>query len=219
MRYVSCTFLLLLASIAVSAPPTLTGPTKVYAESGEWVDIKVDTTGKWVKFRPLDSGLRVFPSDKLKDFTTTLVNAKPGTYKLLVYTGNDDGGNEIEIIVTVAGSQDDKKQDEKKQDEPIGTIPDFWIVLVEETSKRSARTVEQLRDVKFWDSLPGGHAPLMYDKDSPDAKKYKYDLMAEQAGKGLPVVLLVNPKGELIKAEAFTTNVSLRDFIRTTTGK
>jgi hypothetical protein len=94
-------FLALAAPCATSAPPVVTGPDKVYAEVGDWAEVKVETTAKSVQFVTLDLGLKVFPTEKLKDPKATLVSAlKPGKYRILCYTGDAEGPS-APLVVTV----------------------------------------------------------------------------------------------------------------------
>lgn len=104
MRHALATILLLSASYALAAPPTVTGPDKVYGEVGDWVEVKVATTGKSVKFVPLSPALKVFPPDKLKDPLSTMVRAgEANTYQLLAYTGTEDGPSDPLVITVTFG--------------------------------------------------------------------------------------------------------------------
>lgn len=104
MRHALATILLLSASVGLASPPSVTGPDKVYGEAGDWVEVKVATTGKSVKFVPLDPGLKLFPADKLRDPLATMVSAsEPKSYRLLCYTGTEDGPSDPLVITAVFG--------------------------------------------------------------------------------------------------------------------
>lgn len=95
----------LVASAALSAPPTVTAPQKACGEVGDWVFITAISDGKGVRFVPLDDGLAVFPAGKLKDTNETAVRAtKAGVYRVLVYTGNAEGPSEPAIVYVTFGN-------------------------------------------------------------------------------------------------------------------
>lgn len=102
--YKSLLVLILFTSVTIAAPPTIEAPERVFGEIGDYTFFKVTTSGKGLKIVPLDQGLVLFPSDKLKDSNEIGVRAtRPGTYKLLIYTGNADGPSEPKIISIVIG--------------------------------------------------------------------------------------------------------------------
>lgn len=94
------------AAVAFAAPPTLTAPAEVKGEVSAFVVVKATASGaKWVKYVPLDSGLSVFPSDLLADKTVTVVVAsKAGRYRVLAYTGNDEGGAETVTTLVIGAT-------------------------------------------------------------------------------------------------------------------
>lgn len=81
-------------------PPKLTVPEKITATVGDFVEINAETDAKWVRYFPLSTGVKVFPPGKLADKTGTVILCnRVGNFRILAYTGNDDGGTEK--IVTV----------------------------------------------------------------------------------------------------------------------
>lgn len=93
-----------LPTVAESAPPTITGSDKVFAEVGEWAEVKVTTDGKSIRFVPLDDGLLFFPFDKLKDPSTAFVSARvEGRFRILCYTGSADGPSDPFIVTVTFG--------------------------------------------------------------------------------------------------------------------
>lgn len=94
------------AVVAFAASPTLTAPPEVKGEVSAFVVVKAVAVGsKWVKYVPLDSGLSVFPSDLLADKTVTVVVAsKAGRYRVLAYTGNDEGGADAVTTLVIGGA-------------------------------------------------------------------------------------------------------------------
>lgn len=97
--------LLAVASATARAePPTLKAPARVTMKKGEFVVVKVETTGPAVEFVPLTAGLKLFPSEIVADKKSAVVtSSRVGTHKLLAYSGNADGPSKpvtVEVIVT-----------------------------------------------------------------------------------------------------------------------
>lgn len=90
--------------LGFAAPPTVTVPDKVYAEVGDWAFFTVVTDGKGTKVVSLTPGLKRFPADKLKDVNEFGFRATtPGSYQVLVYSGNAEGASEPKIVTVVFG--------------------------------------------------------------------------------------------------------------------
>lgn len=90
MKYTSCLLVLLLAPLPAWAQIKL--PEKVVGNPGTFISVPATTTGKVVKWYPLDAGLNLFPTDLLKDTKTAVVVAPAaGTYRLLAWTADADG--------------------------------------------------------------------------------------------------------------------------------
>jgi hypothetical protein len=95
----------LVATFAAAEPPTIAIPSEIKGEPAAFVTVKATTKGSaWVRYAPVDSGLSVFPPNLLADPTVTVVvAAKAGRYRVLAYTGNDEGGAEA-IVTLVIGN-------------------------------------------------------------------------------------------------------------------
>jgi hypothetical protein len=79
-------------------------PAEVTGEVAAFVTVVAETTGKQVKFYPIDSGLSVFPAALLANQkATVVVAAKAGTYRLLAYTAAGDIPSEPQICKVIIG--------------------------------------------------------------------------------------------------------------------
>ena len=74
-----------------------------------------------------------------------------------------------------------------------------WVVVVEETSQRTADTAKVLGDLAYWQSLLKRTPAVewrFYDKDSADAKLRNFDVFGAEIG--LPAVLFLAADGKKI---------------------
>lgn len=112
--------LLVVQSWASAQVPTITAPAEITGEVSAFVIVKAETkNANWVRYVPLDPGLSVFPSDLLADRTVTVVVAsKAGRYRVLAYTGNDEGGAQA-IVTLVIGKVETPGKEPPKTDPPI----------------------------------------------------------------------------------------------------
>src|SRR5687768_5605980 len=91
-RFWATLVLLAGAFAAAAAQPSIKAPAKVTGAVGEFVTVQVETEGPAVQFVALDAGLNVFPANLLANPKATVVTAaKPGSYRLLAYTGSEKG--------------------------------------------------------------------------------------------------------------------------------
>jgi hypothetical protein len=85
MHFIAC---LLLAAQDPVLPIEV--PAEVKGQPGSFVTITAKTTGKTVKWVPLDPGLNLFPVDLLKDTHTAVATAPlAGEYRVMAYTAID----------------------------------------------------------------------------------------------------------------------------------
>ena len=97
-------------------------PAEVRGEVAAFVTVVAETTGKTVKFYPLDGGLSVFPAALLANpKATVVVAAKSGTYRLLAYTAAGDVPSDPQICRVVIGNG---KPDDVKPPPPPPPPPD-----------------------------------------------------------------------------------------------
>lgn len=79
-------------------------PSEVRGEVGSFVTILAETSGKVVKFYPLDPGLSVFPPALLANTKATVVVAgQPGRYRVLAYTASVDTPSDPVLCTVVIG--------------------------------------------------------------------------------------------------------------------
>lgn len=98
--------------------------------------------------------------------------------------------------------------------------PDAWFIVVEDLNNRTPEIALTL-DFRQWDATGANYR--FYSKNSPDAKKYKFDVMAEQEvakGRKYPVLLAVKNDGALIESNTLPPNFAgVRDIIKRVSGK
>jgi hypothetical protein len=93
-------------------------PAEVKGEVAAFVTVLAETSGKQVKFYPIDAGLSVFPAALLANpKATVVVAAKAGTYRLLAYTASGDIPSDPQICKVIIGGG--KPDDEKPPPPPI----------------------------------------------------------------------------------------------------
>ena len=87
----------------------------------------------------------------------------------------------------------------KPQPIPEPTGKPAWLIVVEETSARTAETVEVLSDLDFWNALcTKGHNWRFYDKDAKDLAAKGYYTSSDT----LPVFLILDKDGNLIHKQS-----------------
>lgn len=97
-------------------------PAEVRGEVAAFVTVLAETSGKQVKFYPIDAGLSVFPAALLANpKATVVVAAKAGTYRLLAYTASGDIPSDPQICRVVIGGG---KPDDVKPPPPPPPPPD-----------------------------------------------------------------------------------------------
>lgn len=187
---------LVLAGVALAAPPVVTVPAEVKGDVGSFVAVKADVKdGKSVKFVVLDAGLNVFPAGLLADPTATVVTAgKPGKFRILCYSGNADGPSEpvtVTVVIGDGGKDDPKKPDPVKPQPDVAKAEKVAIVVVEESQQRTVKQAEQLTALHKWADA-GGHTFFVIDKDDPTASKNGY--LPHANSTGIPSVLVFDQK-------------------------
>ncbi len=164
---------LLFALPLSAAPPTCTLPPEITGEPVSFVEVKAQTTGKWVRYVTLDAGLAVFPSNLLTDKTVTVVvAAKPGRYRILAYAGNEDGGAEAITTLVIGGAAKPPDKPTDPVDHPkTGTpylfvvrqdgpaLPSFAKVMADPAWDAHRKAGILVRDVTFADSKAVYTAP------------------------------------------------------------
>jgi hypothetical protein len=80
-------------------------PLEVKGERGAFIVVRAKVEGgHTVKFHPIDAGLNVFPAGLLSDPLATVVSSiNAGRYRLLCYSGNEDGPSDPVVVTVVVG--------------------------------------------------------------------------------------------------------------------
>ena len=81
-------------------------PAEVRGTPGAFIRIDAKTDGKVVKWRAVDPGLNVFPSDLLKSTTSTVVTGQAGRYRLWAVSALGDVPSDPAVCVVVIGDPD-----------------------------------------------------------------------------------------------------------------
>lgn len=164
MRLLSAVLLFPLG-VALAAPPVVKVPDSVPGEVSAFVVVRAEVKdGKGAKFVPLDAGLSVFPPGLLSDpDVTVVVAAKAGKYRLLVYSGNQDGASDPAYTTVViggggapiGGNPPPVKPDEPK--DPPAEGGKFFFVLVRPDGPVPPAVAASVR-LGAWDEVrKGGH--------------------------------------------------------------
>jgi hypothetical protein len=98
--------LLALVSVGWGAPPVVKLPAEVSGDAAAFIVVRAEVAdAKAVKFHAIDNGLNVFPSGLLSDpFATVVTSATKGRFRLLAYSGNEDGPSEPVVVTVVIGN-------------------------------------------------------------------------------------------------------------------
>jgi hypothetical protein len=101
-------------------------PVEVRGEVGSFVTILAETSGKVVKFYPLDPGLSVFPPALLANTKATVVVAgQPGRYRVLAYTAaGDTPSDPVLCTVVIGGAPPDPVPPAPTPPAPVPPAPD-----------------------------------------------------------------------------------------------
>lgn len=99
-------------------------PAEIRGGVAEFVTVLAETTGKTVKFFPVDPGLSVFPAGLLANPKATVVSSsKPGVYRLLVYTALGDVPSDPQICRIIIGTPPPPTPPDVKPDNPPDPKP------------------------------------------------------------------------------------------------
>lgn len=80
-------------------------PETVRGDVADFIVIKADTNGKMVKWKVLDTDLKLFPVELLKESKVAIVSArKLGTFRIMAVTALGDEPSEIVICKVVIGN-------------------------------------------------------------------------------------------------------------------
>lgn len=214
--------------LAYGSPPKVNGPFKANAGDVVEIEIEEDAAGKIGFHNPYDvTDVYVREALPRREKTLCLIiqPKKPGVYRLTVWTAGERVGTSCVVdatggVVNPPTPPTPPGPNPPTPNPPVTpTVADAWIIVVEETSKRTPVSIQVLNDLTFWKSLPV-EGWRFYDKDSPDVKRMKYDVMAAQTNVPLPVLMAVDSKGNLVRASSLpSTTEGVRQFVKDATGK
>ncbi len=182
-------------SFAVATPPEIKAPAQVTGEVGKFVSVKVETTGAWVRYYALEAGLAVMPADKLKDpKEASVTGAKPGTYKLLAWTGDAEAGSApAVIVVTLTAGPETPFPDPLP---PVGVK--LFFIVVRPDGMETADFKALMSNPAWKELVAAGHS------FNPKTETEAWDTLRIVVGPGvkLPVVVtlkVVDGKSELAR--------------------
>ncbi len=85
--------------------PSLKLPASLNGDPGDFIQIAADTNGTTVVWRAVDPGLKLFPTNLLRDTRTAVVTARePGRYRVWAVTALGGVPSEIAECVVVVGT-------------------------------------------------------------------------------------------------------------------
>lgn len=175
MRRVLPLILLLLAMPAlVWAEPLLKLPVEVKGDPDDFIRVPAETTGKTVRWVPLDKGLKLLPPELLKSSLTGIVYARlPGRYRLLAYTASSDGEPSEPAITTVVVGEPGPV--------PPGPIPPGPIPPVPPPDPTTGQLVLIVYETSNLSKMPEKQQQILYGQTTRSYFDAKLPL--EQAGK------------------------------------
>ena len=170
---VAVLILIILLTACASFGQTLTLPERVTGTPDDFIRIQATTDCSAVQWVPLDAGLSVFPVELLRDSRTLVVIArKSGSYRVLAHAAKGDVATKPAICLVVVGDVSPTPPvppvPPPNPEPPVSKVDKVWIVVVEESSERSAEMARLLGDLDYWRGLEAkGHRWRIYDKDNP----------------------------------------------------
>lgn len=211
MRSVLCA--LVLATIALAAPPGLDLPKEVRGDPSAFVRVQAKTDGKTVRWLALDPGLYLFPVELLKDSKTAVVTAaRAGRYRLLAVTAAGDEPSEPAVCTVVIGEAPAPPTPPGPTPpgptpQPVGTF-DRVLILFEDHERAklpraqdailtSSQIHDYLKAKTAADKTYPGGAWRIWDKDVAAAAAKPWSDYAARPRTGLPWVILANEAGVL----------------------
>lgn len=209
--------LLALASPVYSAPPTLSVPAAISGKPGAFIAIEAESDSPWVNFRASD-GLNVFPAGLLASKKATVVTGPEGTYRVWAYAGNEDGGVDREIVVTIGNAPPPPVVVPPVVVPPVVVPPapvagKRQILIIHESASDDPAVggmLIQLRNGEPAKYLKEkGHQLYELDDDDVDEARHPTPLVEKwrphYAGMKLPAVFIITDKGELVHKQELPT--------------
>lgn len=208
-----------LAGAALGAPPKFTPPAEVVPVGG-YASIDVEDAGvASVTYVGLD-GEDPLPALMLKDprdFVLPTRGLAAGRYRYAAVASSRTGEQTRADFVVVVGTppKPDPKPDPPRPDPSPGPDPKepaAWVVVVEESERRTEATIKILNDLKYWESVKArGIGWRLYDDDQPEAAKFLPFVKAV----GEPAVLILDKTGAVIHIAALPADAAGIDALLT----
>ena len=150
-------FLLLLTPSIFAQPPSVKVPEKIEGQIASFIILRAETDAKTVMFYPIDEGINVFPSELLADKKATVITAaKPGRYRILVYTGNENGPSSPAIcVVLIKGTEPEPQPEPDPKPKPDG---DFGLRKLSRDATKKVTSAVRQREQKALAAAIRGHA-------------------------------------------------------------
>jgi len=124
-------------------------PEKVEGSPSTFITVKAETLGKVVKWKALDPGLSVFPTELLKDSkTAVVVAATKGKFRLLAVTAAaDEPSDPAIVIVDTTGGKPTPPTPPDGPTPPDPDVPDALVKALQSTyaGTRDAEALEGLK--------------------------------------------------------------------------
>lgn len=150
MKLAPIVVLILAANLSAQ---TVTLPSSVKGNPGEFVTVPATTSGKVVQWFACDVGLNLFPTELLKDTKTAVViGQKPGRYRLLAWTALGDVPSPPAVCIVVIGDAPEPepppKPDPKPKPDPEPNDP-IWPALKDAWGYEDAATKKAHREIMY----------------------------------------------------------------------
>lgn len=188
-------------------------PDKVEGDADDWIIVTATTEGKVVRWVSMDPGLKVFPSELLKDSKTIVVSARvPGSYRLLAYTSIADLPTQPAYCTVVVGGTAPPIPPTPNPNPPTpGPSPPplktAYILVVEESADATAARGPFITDKDLNGYIRNkGWKFRIVDKDiidpttkqTPESLKPWFAKLKDENGKWkLPQILVVDQDGNI----------------------
>jgi hypothetical protein len=199
MRFVSALLLWSLTPLFALAGD-LDLPAKVNGTPGTFLSITASTAGKTVRWRSLDDGLALFPTDLLKDTkTAVVVGIRPGTYRLLAHTSiNGEPTDAVQTLVVISDGTTPPVPPGPTPPAPPAppqTVAKLFALVVRDISKDTPALAKLLNSKALRDELAAkGHTLKLFDAASDAVTALNLAPFLTKAG-SLPALILMEADG------------------------
>ena len=202
----------IMAMILILAPltaATISLPKEIEVEKNQFVPLKATTDGKIVKWVALDSGISLFPSELLKDSTTTVVFAQKSG-RILAYTGDASGPSDpAYVTIKVKGDTPDPNPGPTPGPTPDPTPPKegkLWILCIYDNDIANTEMMKIVGDQALWKQYQdAGHRYRLWPSKSKSIDAVNLRQTVDKTG--LPCLVILGKSGKFIKAVKFPSSL------------